>query len=110
MFENNIVVYRFVQDLHFFVTGGDDENELILATVLQGFFDAVGLLLRSLLLFSCFYIMNSYFLLLRLLTFKLIPLTSMLACSCCRDNVHKQEALENLDLILLCLDEIVDGG
>ncbi|KAM3699431.1 hypothetical protein ACJW31_05G025000 [Castanea mollissima] len=66
MFENNIVIYKFFQDLHFFVTGGDDENEVILATVLQGFFDAVGLLLR--------------------------------------------EALENLDLILLCLDEIVDGG
>ncbi|KAG2689098.1 hypothetical protein I3760_09G124300 [Carya illinoinensis] len=48
MFENNIVVYKFVQDLHFFVTGGEDENELILATVLQGFFDAVGLLLRFL--------------------------------------------------------------
>lgn len=46
MFENSIVVYKFVQDLHFFVTGGEDENELILATVLQGFFDAVGLLLR----------------------------------------------------------------
>lgn len=46
MFENNVVVYKFVQDLHFFVTGGEDENELILATVLQGFFDAVGLLLR----------------------------------------------------------------
>lgn len=46
MFENNIVVYKFIQDLHFFVTGGDNENELILATVLQGFFDAVGLLLR----------------------------------------------------------------
>lgn len=46
MFENNIVVYKFVQDLHFFVTGGENENELILATVLQGFFDAVGLLLR----------------------------------------------------------------
>ncbi|XP_010262055.1 PREDICTED: coatomer subunit zeta-1-like [Nelumbo nucifera] len=72
MFENNIVVYKFIQDLHFFVTGGDDENELILATVLQGFFDAVGLLLRN--------------------------------------NVDKREALENLDLILLCLDEIVDGG
>ncbi|KAG6701332.1 hypothetical protein I3842_08G160100, partial [Carya illinoinensis] len=71
MFENNIVVYKFVQDLHFFVTGGEDENELILATVPQGFFDAVGLLLRG--------------------------------------NVEK-EALENLDLILLCLDEIVDGG
>ncbi|KAF2314657.1 hypothetical protein GH714_028292 [Hevea brasiliensis] len=72
MLENNIIVYKFVQDLHFFVTGGEDENELILATVLQGFFDAVGLLLRG--------------------------------------NVDKKEALENLDLILLCLDEIVDGG
>ncbi|KAK3007446.1 hypothetical protein RJ639_014993 [Escallonia herrerae] len=72
MFENNIVIYKFVQDLHFFVTGGDDENELILATVLQGFFDAITLLLRN--------------------------------------NVDQREALENLDLILLCLDEIVDGG
>ncbi|XP_055828591.1 coatomer subunit zeta-1-like [Solanum dulcamara] len=72
MFENNIIVYKIVQDLHFFVTGGDDENELVLATVLQGFYDAVTLLLRN--------------------------------------NVDQREALENLDLILLCLDEIVDGG
>ncbi|KAK6932251.1 AP complex, mu/sigma subunit [Dillenia turbinata] len=72
MFESNIVVYKFVQDLHFFITGGEDENELILAAVLQGFFDAVGLLLRG--------------------------------------SVEKKEALENLDLILSCLDEIVDGG
>ena len=46
MMESGVVVYRFAQDLHFFVTGGDDDNELILATVLQGFFDAVTLLLR----------------------------------------------------------------
>lgn len=46
MLENNIIVYKFVQDLHFFVTGGDEENELILANVLQGLFDAVSLLLR----------------------------------------------------------------
>ncbi|KAE8727763.1 Coatomer subunit zeta-2 [Hibiscus syriacus] len=72
MFENHIIVYKFVQDLHFFVTGAEGENELILVTVLQGFFDAVGLLLRG--------------------------------------AVDKKEALENLDLILLCLDEIVDGG
>ncbi|KAH6773563.1 SNARE-like superfamily protein, partial [Perilla frutescens var. hirtella] len=72
MFESNIIVYKFVQDLHFYVTGGEDENEVILASVLQGFFDAVGILLR--------------------------------------DNVDKREALENLDLILLCIDEIVDGG
>ncbi|RRT49294.1 hypothetical protein BHE74_00053494 [Ensete ventricosum] len=72
MFDGYIVVYKFIQDLHFFVTGGDDENELILSTVLQGFFDAVGLLLRN--------------------------------------NVDKRTALENLDLVLLCLDEIIDGG
>ncbi|CAI9269909.1 unnamed protein product [Lactuca saligna] len=72
MLENNVIVYKFAQDLHFFVTGGDDENELILSTVLQGFFDAVGLLLRG--------------------------------------TVDKKEALENLDLIMLCLDEIIDGG
>ncbi|KAM7476058.1 hypothetical protein LguiB_023301 [Lonicera macranthoides] len=40
MLESSVVVCRFAQDLHFFVTGGDDDNELILATVLQGFFDA----------------------------------------------------------------------
>ena len=55
MFENNIVVYRFIQDLHFFVTGGDDENELALAAVLQGFYDAVTLLLR--LLSNCLYLL-----------------------------------------------------
>jgi hypothetical protein len=72
MFDGYIVVYKFIQDLHFFVTGGDEDNELILASVLQGFSDAVGLLLRS--------------------------------------NVDKRTALENLDLIFLCLDEVVDGG
>jgi hypothetical protein len=72
MFEGYIVVYKFISDLHFYVTGGEDENELIVATVLQGFFDAVGLLLRN--------------------------------------NVEKKTVLENLDLVLLCLDEIIDGG
>uniref|UniRef100_A0A6M2EPY6 Coatomer subunit zeta n=1 Tax=Populus davidiana TaxID=266767 RepID=A0A6M2EPY6_9ROSI len=72
MFDSNIVIYKFVQDLHFYVTGGEDENELILSAVLQGFFDSVSLLLRS--------------------------------------NVDKREALENLDLIFLCLDEIVERG
>ncbi|KAF2535329.1 hypothetical protein F2Q68_00020695 [Brassica cretica] len=72
LLENNIVVYKFSQDLHFFVTGGEDENELILSSVLQGFFDAVALLFRN--------------------------------------NVEKMEALENLDLIFLCLDEMVDQG
>ncbi|KAK2394485.1 SNARE superfamily protein [Trifolium repens] len=72
LLENHIVVYKFVQDLHFFVTGGDEENELILSSVLQAFFESVNLLLRG--------------------------------------NVDKKEALENLDLVLLCIDEIIDGG
>ncbi|XP_013609901.1 PREDICTED: coatomer subunit zeta-1 [Brassica oleracea var. oleracea] len=70
--ENNIIVYKFVQDLHFFVSGGEEENELVLASVLQGLFDAVNLLLRG--------------------------------------NADKREALDNLDLIFLCFDEIIDGG
>ncbi|KAF4398181.1 hypothetical protein G4B88_019902 [Cannabis sativa] len=70
--EAEIAMFDDKIDLHFYVTGGEDENELILSTVLQGFFDAVSLILRN--------------------------------------TVDKREALENLDLILLCLDEIVDGG
>jgi hypothetical protein len=46
MFDGYIVVYKFISDLHFYITGSDDDNELILATVLQGFFDAVSMLLR----------------------------------------------------------------
>ncbi|CAO2195195.1 unnamed protein product [Urochloa humidicola] len=72
MFDGHIVVYKVIQDLHFCVTGGEEENELILASVLEGFSDAVGLLLRN--------------------------------------NVGKRTALENLDLIFLCIDEVVDGG
>ncbi|CAM0950769.1 hypothetical protein ACUV84_037964 [Puccinellia chinampoensis] len=72
LLDGYIIVYKFVHDLHFFVTAGDDENELIISNVLQGFADSVGLLLRG--------------------------------------DVEKRTALENLDLILLCIDEIIDGG
>ena len=46
MFDNVITVFKFVSDLHFYVTGTQDENELILVTVLQALFDAISLLLR----------------------------------------------------------------
>ncbi|CAI5498950.1 unnamed protein product [Closterium sp. Naga37s-1] len=72
IFEGFIVVYKFIADLHFYVTGGEEENELILSTVLTAFFEAVSHLLRG--------------------------------------NVEKKTVLENLDLVLLCLDELVDGG
>ena len=72
MFDGNIVVYKFISDVHFYVTAEDHENELILLSVLQGFFESVSLLLRGL--------------------------------------VEKRSVLENLDLVLLVLDELVDGG
>ncbi|KAK2653186.1 hypothetical protein Ddye_013042 [Dipteronia dyeriana] len=44
LLDNNIVIYK---DLHFFVTGSIEENELLLCSVLLGFFDAVTRLLRN---------------------------------------------------------------
>lgn len=46
MFDNYIVVYKYLGDLMFYVTGSQDENELILYTVLQAFYDSVSVLLR----------------------------------------------------------------
>lgn len=108
MFDGYVVVYKFIQDLLFFVVGGDDENELILAAVLQGFFDAVGLLLRFFLVAMTVYFFECSCLAHKLVVFCLLMSGLHLAYS--RNNVDKKTALENLDLILLCLDEIVDGG
>ena len=97
MFDNNIIVYKFNQDLHFFVIGGDDENELILDAVLNGFYEAVDILLRQTMqhIFSLFLYLSH-----------LIQHHNGLF----RNKVDKYEALGNLDIILLCIDEIVDGG
>lgn len=107
LLDSNVIIYKFVQDLHFFVTGGDDENEIILASVLQGFFDAITLLLRyfrlDFLFLSRFYIQMHF-------THHASVFSPIISYVIYRNNVDKREALENLDLILLCLDEIVDGG
>ena len=47
VFDGNIVVYKFISDVHFYVTAEDHENELILLSVLQGFFESISLLLRG---------------------------------------------------------------
>ncbi len=47
MFDSYVVVYKFLGDLMFYVTGSQDENELILYTVLQAFYESVSVLLRS---------------------------------------------------------------
>ncbi|CAL6306169.1 unnamed protein product [Bathycoccus prasinos] len=72
LFESDIVVYKFTSDLLFFVSSGEEENEIIVGTALQALFESISLLLRGI--------------------------------------VEKRTALENLDLILLSIDEIVDGG
>ncbi|MBA0683899.1 hypothetical protein Goari_025524 [Gossypium aridum] len=124
MFDNYVVVYKFVQDLHFFVTGGENENEIILAAVLLGFFDAVYVLDMDMCLIWCMFLQDfhvneqfghrhRYFMKSRnnivvMPNFGFAPL--VLTTLCFRGTVDKKEALENLDLILLCLDEIVDGG
>lgn len=46
MFDNYIMVYKYLGDLMFYVTGSQDENELILYTVLQAFYESVSVLLR----------------------------------------------------------------
>lgn len=46
MFDDVVVVYKFVGDLMFYVTGHQDENEVILYSVLTAFVDSVTLLLR----------------------------------------------------------------
>ena len=45
-FSDVIVVYKFLGDLMFYVTGAQFENELILYQVLQGFYESISLLLR----------------------------------------------------------------
>lgn len=44
-FDNLVVVYKFVGDLHFYATAEAEENEVVLSLVLSAFFDTVSLLL-----------------------------------------------------------------
>ena len=46
MFDDHVVVYKALGDLMFYVTGDTEENELILYTVLQAFYESVSILLR----------------------------------------------------------------
>lgn len=46
MFDDYMVLYKYLGDLMFYVTGATEENELILYSVLQAFYESVSLLLR----------------------------------------------------------------
>ncbi|XP_065655996.1 coatomer subunit zeta-1 isoform X2 [Hydra vulgaris] len=72
MLDGLTVVYRSNVDLYFYVMGSQYENELILVSVLNAFFDAVSTMLRK--------------------------------------NVEKRFLMDHLDVVLLAIDELVDGG
>ncbi|KAJ9515599.1 hypothetical protein QJQ45_021704 [Haematococcus lacustris] len=101
MFDTFIVVYKYVGDLMFYATGSQDENELILYTVLQAFYESVSILLRQGFCISKGVLAVGW---LGHNTFATILLLL------CRQQVEKKTVLENLDLVLLCMDEIIDGG
>merc|ERR1712124_45151 len=72
MFDNFVVVYKFVSDVYYYVVASVDENEIVMAQVLQALCESTNILLRN--------------------------------------SVDKKTVLENLDLVLIAMDEIIDGG
>jgi coatomer subunit zeta len=46
MYDNQIVVYRSNIDIFFYVVASADENELMISSMLNAFYDAVSTLLR----------------------------------------------------------------
>jgi hypothetical protein len=46
MVDNYVMVYKYLGDLMFYVTGSQDENELVLYAVLQAFYESISMLLR----------------------------------------------------------------
>ncbi len=59
MFDEVVVCYKFIGDLMFYVTGSQDENELILHTVLVAFYESVTLLLRCKAVSSFTFLVNA---------------------------------------------------
>ncbi|KAG0231172.1 Golgi-to-ER vesicle coat component [Actinomortierella wolfii] len=46
MFDNQVVLYRFHEDVFFYIVGMPEENEAMLLVILNAFSDAVSMLLR----------------------------------------------------------------
>lgn len=46
LFDDYVVVFKTLGDLTFYVTGNQEDNELILSSVLYAFYESVNLLLR----------------------------------------------------------------
>lgn len=72
MLDGLTCVYKSNVDLFFYVMGSSHENELILMSVLQCFYDSISQILRK--------------------------------------NVEKRTIFDNLEIVMLAMDEICDGG
>lgn len=46
LFDNQVVLYRFHEDVFFYIVGMPEENEAMLLMILNAFSDAVSMLLR----------------------------------------------------------------
>lgn len=46
LFDNQVVLYRFHEDVFFYIVGMAEENEAMLLVILNAFSDAVSMLLR----------------------------------------------------------------
>jgi len=73
LFDGHVAVMRAGKDVHLFVTGDQDENEIILVEVLNALYNALSSLLPG-------------------------------------GSLDSRNMLEKLDVVLLVIDELVDGG
>ncbi len=73
LFDGHVAVMRAGKDVHLFVTGDQDENEIILVEVLNALYNALSSLLPG-------------------------------------GSLSSRNMMEKLDVVLLVLDELVDGG
>ena len=92
LYDNQVVLYRSNIDIFFYVVGSMEENELILLSMLNAFYDAVSTLLRYVKKWTSDTVFEKLILYMH------------------RYQVEKRSIMDNLDLVILCLDETVDGG
>jgi hypothetical protein len=87
MVDSHIAVYRNNVDLFFYIVGSADENELILANILNLFYDSISIILKYV---NCLNLNKVSFIY--------------------RNQVEKRVLMDHLESILLALDETIDYG
>lgn len=96
MLDGMTCVYRSNVDLYFYVMGSSHENEV---KILSNFYSFS---------FSTFEIV--YFFCLQLILMSVLNCLYDSVSQILRRNVEKRAVLDNLDIVMLAMDEICDGG